>query len=151
MVAKKKARSGRANAIGISIASGGIGKNELSAKETQPRIQAAWGLPAASMHQSYRRRSMSGAYGLSSKRCLLSVTLRCEPTGPARSGRPDDRLREPRRIAAQGDRNGSAPLACAAAFQHDDFAARKIFRQLFRDLLGNAKKPLAPVHFLPNV
>ena len=26
--------------------------------------------------------------------------MRCEPTGPARSARPDDKLREPRRVAA---------------------------------------------------
>src|SRR5580700_1332064 len=31
----------------------------------------------------------------------ITVTLRCEPTGPARSGRPDDRLREPRRATAR--------------------------------------------------
>ena len=32
-----------------------------------------------------------------------SVTLRCEPTGPARSGRPDEKLREPRRATALAD------------------------------------------------
>jgi len=31
----------------------------------------------------------------------VSVILRCEPTGPARSGRPDDKLREPRRTTAE--------------------------------------------------
>ncbi len=29
---------------------------------------------------------------------LITVILRREPTGPARSGRPDDRLSEPRRV-----------------------------------------------------
>src|SRR5262249_30574612 len=31
----------------------------------------------------------------------FTVTLRSEPTGPARSGRPDDKLREPRRATAR--------------------------------------------------
>ena len=32
---------------------------------------------------------------------LDRLILRCEPTGPARSGRPDDKLREPRRMRAR--------------------------------------------------
>ena len=39
-------------AIGISITSGGTGKNELSANDTIPRIQVAYGLSAAATHQS---------------------------------------------------------------------------------------------------
>ena len=34
------------------MASGGIGKNELSTNEIVPMIQDACGLPAAAMHQS---------------------------------------------------------------------------------------------------
>src|SRR5436305_10657524 len=52
------ALSGRASDIGISITSGGTGKNELSANETPPRIQVAYLVSAALMHQSYRRLSM---------------------------------------------------------------------------------------------
>jgi hypothetical protein len=33
------------------MVSGGRGKNELSVNETAPRIQVAYGLPAAWMHQ----------------------------------------------------------------------------------------------------
>jgi hypothetical protein len=51
-VAKSQAQRGRATDIGSSITSGGIGKNELSANATAPRIQSAYGLCAASMHQS---------------------------------------------------------------------------------------------------
>jgi hypothetical protein len=46
------ARSGRASDIGISITSGGTGKNELSANDTAPMIHIAYGLWAASIHQS---------------------------------------------------------------------------------------------------
>src|SRR5438105_2490381 len=38
---------------------------------------------------------------------LEPVTLRREPTGPARSGRPDDKLREPRRTKAPALRPAS--------------------------------------------
>jgi tripartite-type tricarboxylate transporter receptor subunit TctC len=38
---------------------------------------------------------------------MLPITLRGEPTGPARSGRPDDRLREPRTATAQASRLAS--------------------------------------------
>ena len=55
--ANRKARSGRASDIGTSITSGGIGKNELSAKATAVNIATACGLPAAATHQSYKRRS----------------------------------------------------------------------------------------------
>ena len=41
MVANHHARFGRASDIGSSMMSGGIGKNELSAKETAARIQSA--------------------------------------------------------------------------------------------------------------
>ena len=41
IVAKNHARSGRASDIGISMMSGGTGKNELSANETAPKIHAA--------------------------------------------------------------------------------------------------------------
>ena len=51
-VAKYQALSGRASDMGMSIVSGGMGKTELSAKETAPISQAACGFPAASMHQS---------------------------------------------------------------------------------------------------
>src|SRR6516164_7424049 len=56
---------------------------------------------------------------------LFSVTLRREPTGPVRKGRPDDRLHEPRR----GDSRHvlacilRGPL-CARAPQDDDLVAR---------------------------
>jgi hypothetical protein len=43
----------------------------------------------------------------------FTVTLRCEPTGPARSGRPDDKLREPRRATA---RNTGAVHPSTAVF-----------------------------------
>ncbi len=52
IAAKYQARSGRANDIGISMMSGGTGKNELSANDTAPRTHAAYGLPAALTHQS---------------------------------------------------------------------------------------------------
>jgi hypothetical protein len=48
--------------IGISITSGGIGKNELSMKETTARAHGARGLPAMPIIQSYMRRIMWGAY-----------------------------------------------------------------------------------------
>src|SRR5579864_1244573 len=41
------------------MVSGGIGKNELSTKDTSPISQRAWGLPAAAMHQSYARLNMA--------------------------------------------------------------------------------------------
>ena len=40
-IANSQARCGCASAIGISITSGGTGKNELSAKDTKPSIQIA--------------------------------------------------------------------------------------------------------------
>ena len=40
-VAKNQARSGRASDIGISITSGGTGKNELSTNDTRPISQRA--------------------------------------------------------------------------------------------------------------
>ena len=46
--------------IGISITSGGIGKNELSMKETMPSAHGARGLPAMPIIQSYMRRIMCG-------------------------------------------------------------------------------------------
>src|SRR5271170_1681441 len=52
---------------------------------------------------------------------------------------------------AVSERKKSAPLAAAAAFEHDDLTARKIFRQLLRHFLGDAEQPLAAVHFLPDV
>src|SRR4051812_47563741 len=58
--ASRNAWAGRASAIGISITSGGTGKNELSANETAPMIQIACGLPAAAMQRSYRRRTSEG-------------------------------------------------------------------------------------------
>src|SRR3954468_12416644 len=58
--ASRNAWSGRASAIGISITSGGTGKNELSANETAPIIQIACGFPAAAMQRSYRRRTNEG-------------------------------------------------------------------------------------------
>src|ERR1700761_4498821 len=46
-----------------------------------------------------------------------------------------------------------APLADPAAFENDDFTRGRILADefLFRPLLGNAKKPLAAIHFLPDV
>src|SRR5579883_2913954 len=45
----------------------------------------------------------------------------------------------------------SPPLAAPPAFQHDDLTPRKILGQLLRHFLGNAQKPLAPVHLLPDI
>src|SRR6476661_10422497 len=64
------ARCGRASDIGISITSGGTGKNELSANETPPRIQVAYFLSAASMHQSYRRLSIGRLLSVVPYECL---------------------------------------------------------------------------------
>src|SRR5271170_3529155 len=50
-----------------------------------------------------------------------------------------------------GKAGRSASLARTAAFEHDDFATRKIFRQLLGDFFGNAKESLAAVHFLPDI
>jgi hypothetical protein len=47
-----------------------------------------------------------------------AVILRCEPTGPARSGRPDDRLRESRRTTAPAPR--PSPSRAAARPPQDD-------------------------------
>ena len=46
----------------MSITSGGMGKNELSMKETTPSAHGARGLPAMPIIQSYMRRIMWGAY-----------------------------------------------------------------------------------------
>jgi hypothetical protein len=51
-VAKNQALFGRASAMGMSMASGGTGKNELSTNETVPSSHVACGLSAAAMHQS---------------------------------------------------------------------------------------------------
>src|SRR5262249_29900681 len=57
-VANDHARLGCASDIGISMVSGGIGKNELSANEIVPISHSAYGLSAAAMHQSYALRIM---------------------------------------------------------------------------------------------
>src|SRR5437588_4893274 len=48
-------------------------------------------------------------------------------------------------------RRSSAPLARAAAFEHDDLTPWKLFRQFLRHLFGDAKEPLAPVHLFPDI
>jgi len=80
----------------------------------QPRI-AGLNSPRIHLHREMGN-SSSPIIAASSNRCDNRITLtiatqrkssekdshalRCEPTGPARLGRPDDRLREPRRMAA---------------------------------------------------
>src|SRR5947209_16057043 len=80
--AYRYALSGRASDIGISITSGGIGKNELSANETPPRIQVAYVLSAAWMHQSYRRLSMRRLLSGGDLDCPMADT----PLVPAQAG-----------------------------------------------------------------
>src|ERR1035437_5566608 len=55
--ASRNARSGRASDIGTNITSGGMGKKELSTNATAVNIPRACFLPAAAIHQSYKRRS----------------------------------------------------------------------------------------------
>src|SRR5277367_1478973 len=120
--------------------SGGTGKNELSAKDTQPKTQAAWGLPAVSTHQSYRWRSMggslAGAVGAVYRRRVRTHLGRASRSAVAKPGPARQRL---------------PPLPRPTPFQHDDLTTGKIFRHLFRHLLGDAEEPLAAVHFLPDV
>src|ERR1043166_9704372 len=56
--ASRKARRRSASIMGISITSGGTGKNELSAKETRPRMSQACRPDAFAIVQSYRARSV---------------------------------------------------------------------------------------------
>src|SRR4051794_36236760 len=118
-----------------------MGKNELSTKETTPRIQAAYGLPAAAIHQSYRRRSMEG--------CLAAAAGRVYVF--AARGKFATLMRR------------STALAGAGGVQGDDLAARgrrsrrrrrsrrggKLMR--LRHLLGDAHQLLAPGHLVPDV
>src|ERR1700733_12141756 len=60
IAAYSQARCGRASDIGISITSGGTGKNELSANDTAPMIHSAYGLCAASRHQFKMPRTTAG-------------------------------------------------------------------------------------------
>src|SRR5215210_7619152 len=68
MVAYHQAFERSLNTIGMSITSGGMGKNELSMKETTPRAHGARGLPAMPIIQSYKRRIMWGAYSAAGRR-----------------------------------------------------------------------------------
>src|ERR1700720_1522130 len=54
-------------------------------------------------------------------------------------------------IIDERETESSAPLARAAAFEHDDLPARIFLRQLLRDFFGNAEQPLAPVHLFPDI
>src|SRR5947209_16761704 len=102
--AYRYALSGRASDIGISITSGGTGKNELSANETPPRIQVAYFLSAASMHQSYRRLNMRRLLSGRSYECLSGWTAsRARVTGAFADGG----FRAPRPCGA--DRRRSDP------------------------------------------
>src|ERR1039458_5334256 len=76
--ASRNARSGRASDIGTSITSGGIGKKELSANATAVNIQIACGLPAAPMHQSYKRRSKERGLAASTVIGTLQVRERMD-------------------------------------------------------------------------
>src|SRR5258705_13599536 len=56
--AMRQARLGCASTMGITNASGGIGKNELSAKAIAASAGSAWRLAESAMIQSYIRRSI---------------------------------------------------------------------------------------------
>src|SRR3569623_173393 len=60
MPADRHARSGRDSTIGISMTSGGMGKNDASAKEMTARAFSAWGPPARAIILLYRARSTQG-------------------------------------------------------------------------------------------
>src|SRR5262249_42878589 len=100
------------------MASGGMGKNELSTNETSPSSHVAYGLPAALTHQSYIFLSMGR---------LLAA--------------PDRNVHAPRTL-----RPRSAALARAPAFERHHLAAlarldRALVHTLgqFGELLGHAE------------
>jgi hypothetical protein len=70
------------------------------------------------MSGAHRRRRIFTGQGIEGRKSVWSVILRCEPTGPARSGRPDDRLREPRRTTDPAPR--PHPSRAAARPPQDD-------------------------------
>src|SRR5947209_8108167 len=84
--AYRYALSGRASDIGISITSGGTGKNELSANETPPSIQVAYFLSAASMHQSYKRLNIWRLLSGHSCECLSRLEEDSCPSGACARG-----------------------------------------------------------------
>src|SRR5674476_834124 len=76
--ASRNARSGRASDIGTSITSGGIGKKELSTNATAVNIPRACFLPAAAIHQSYKRRSKERGLAASTVIGTLQVRERMD-------------------------------------------------------------------------
>src|SRR6185295_7047199 len=88
-------RSGRASTIGMSRASGGIGKNELSVNDTAPIAHIACGFDASAIVLSYMRRSMRACAGdepheaptLSSRRADAQIPVRALAAGLAGGAR----------------------------------------------------------------
>src|SRR3569832_1274836 len=104
------------------MTSGGIGKNELSAKAIAPIVHIACGLCAASMHQSYSRRS--GERGAAASKVMNTRHTK---------------------------KNRSAAPASAPAFNRHDLARRGSLYQLFGQFFGDAEQQLAPAHFGPDI
>src|SRR3569623_64342 len=104
------------------MTSGGTGKKELSAKAIAPSGHIACGVCAASMHQSYSRRSSE--------------------RGAAASKVMNERLTE---------KSGSAAPASVPAFNRHDHARRGSLYQLFGQFFGDAEQQLAPPHFGPAI
>src|SRR5579872_1678599 len=119
--ASRKARRGCAIDIGISMMSGGTGKKELSAKATAASAHCACGLPAAPMHQSYRRRSNEGGWAAWAVMTILE------------------------------GRERSTALADVSRLESDDLASLRRLRKILGDLFRNPEQLFAPSHFVPHV
>src|SRR5262245_58390141 len=98
------------------MASGGMGKNELSTNETSPRSHVAYGLPAALTHQSYIFLNMGQVLSGARPECPCARAASAALAGPAAFERhhlaPGGRL--DRAFAQLGELLGDAEQALAA-------------------------------------
>src|SRR6185437_10151484 len=99
--------------------SGGTGKNELSANAIAPMVHIACGLCAASMHQSYKRRT--GERGAAASTVMGYAVSR--------------------------DGYGSAALANAPASDRHDLPRRRRLYHFFGQFFGDAEQHFAAAHF----